>query len=429
LSGAHTSAIDAQRGNRGSSALAERMLNAVLFITVLASFVVFIEPAPHDGLIFVLLLTCVTAHVGFDRKLVPLLFLLLAWLIGGSLSLIQVGDQEKSIQYLGTSFYLCIATMTFACLFSGGNMRRLAIMRRGYILAALFATTVGYIGFLHLMPPGTDIFMDNERVSATFKDPNVFGPFLIYPILLILVGLVTDGVRLSNLALLTFLLGGVFLSFSRGAWAHFVVSLGVCLFLLLAAAREPRMRSRIVLFGVVAVIGALLLVLVLTSSDSVYQLFLERAKALQPYDVGPGGRFTLQQLALTVILDNPNGMGPFGFAHVFGLQQHNVYMQGFLVYGWLGGASYLTLVIVTLAIGIRFVRVPSPWQMYLLTAYAAFVGEVFEGLIVDTDHWRHFFLLLALIWGLSIATINGRRNSGASRAERGVAMMPLAAPS
>jgi len=38
-----------------------------------------------------------------------------------------------------------------------------------------------------------------------------------------------------------------------------------------------------------------------------------------------------------------------------------------------------------------------------------FVGEAFEGLIVDTDHWRHFFLVLGLVWGLGAATINFRR--------------------
>ena len=46
---------------------------------------------------------------------------------------------------------------------------------------------------------------------------------------------------------------------------------------------------------------------------------------------------------------------------------------------------------------------------YLIVAYATFVGEAVEGLIVDTDHWRHFFLLLGLIWGLAVATINLRR--------------------
>jgi len=34
---------------------------------------------------------------------------------------------------------------------------------------------------------------------------------------------------------------------------------------------------------------------------------------------------------------------------------------------------------------------------------------------VDTDHWRHFFLLLGLIWGLTAATINFRRRSVARR--------------
>ena len=106
------------------------------------------------------------------------------------------------------------------------------------------------------------------------------------------------------------------------------------------------------------------------SIDTVRDLFLERAKAIQPYDVGPGGRFWEQRLALGVILDHPNGMGPFEFSRVFGMQQHDVYMQGFLVYGWLGGAAYLTLVAVTLAVGLATVRVPAPWQNYLIVAYA-----------------------------------------------------------
>ena len=57
------------------------------------------------------------------------------------------------------------------------------------------------------------------------------------------------------------------------------------------------------------------------------------------YDVGQGGRFRLQELALGAMLQFPNGMGPFEFARVYGLQQHNVYLQAFLVYGWIGGMS------------------------------------------------------------------------------------------
>ena len=384
------------------SALTQRLLNVVLFVTVLTSSIAFIEPSPHDGLMMVLLITCVGARVGFDRKLVPLLLLIVLWLVGGLLSLIQVGDQAKDIQYAGTSIYLGIAAVMFACLFCDGNLVRLAILRRGYILAALIATAAGYIGFFHLLP-GADIFLDNDRVSATFKDPNVYGPFLIFPIVWLLISLLVRGIRLLDVTVLMILLGGLLLSFSRGAWGHFAISILVGVAIVLAVTPDPRMRARIVVLGLFGMIVVALLLVAVSSIGSVHDMIVERAKAIQPYDVGPGGRFWQQQLALSTILDNPNGLGPFEFDRIFGLQQHNVYMQGFLVYGWLGGATYLTLVAATLMIGLRAVLVRSPWQHYLIAAYAVFVGELVEGMIVDTDHWRHFFLMIGLIWGLMVA--------------------------
>lgn len=393
----------------GSTALANRLLNFVLFVTILTSSLAFIEPSPHDVLMFVLLTTCVAARIPFERKLVPLLLLLIIWLVGGFLSLAQVGDNAKNIQYTGTSLYLAIASLTFACLFSDGDSARLLILRRAYILAALIATAAGYIGFFHLLP-GSDIFLiDAGRVSATFKDPNVYGPFLIFPLILLMISIMTRGISLSGVVIVPVLLGGLLLSFSRGAWIHFAVSATVCIAILLASAPDPRTRSRIIGLSVVTAIAVTLFVIALLSIDSVHDLFVERAKAIQPYDIGPGGRFFDQKLALDIILDNPDGLGPFGFFRAFGMQQHNVYLQGFLVYGWLGGAAYLALVAVTLLIGLRTAMTRTPWQHYLVAAYGVFVGEIVEGLIVDTDHWRHFFLMVGIIWGLGVASLNIRR--------------------
>jgi hypothetical protein len=39
---------------------------------------------------------------------------------------------------------------------------------------------------------------------------------------------------------------------------------------------------------------------------------------------------------------------------------------------------------------------------------AAFIGVVVEGLVIDSDHWRHFFLLMGTIWGLGL--LRGRRS-------------------
>jgi uncharacterized membrane protein len=406
--------------------LAQRLLNVTLFITILLSSIAFIEPSPHDAMMFVLLTMCIGARVSFDRKLIPLLILTIVWLLGGLLSLIQVGDQENTIQYAGTSVYLGLAALMFACLFCEGNLTRLSIVRRAYILAALIATAAGYFGFFHLVPH-YEIFLDNDRVSATFKDPNVYGPFLVFPLLMLIISFMTRGVRLAGLIVVVTLLGGLFLSFSRGAWMHFAVSAIVAVVLLFATTSDPRMRNRIILLAIGAAFAAALLILALTSIDSVRDMLLVRAKAIQPYDVGPGGRFWYQQLALGQILDHPNGLGPFEFARIFGGQQHDVYMQCFLVYGWLGGAAYATLVLVTLAMGIRTALIATPWQNYLIAAYAAFVGEVCEGFIVDTDHWRHFFLLFGLIWGLSTATINfGYRQNIAANDGPNAAMVPIA---
>jgi hypothetical protein len=398
------------RSDEAGSALSQRLLNIVLFVAVLTSPIAFIEPSPHDALMIVLMAASVAARVRFDRKLVPLTLLLAIWLAGAFFALIPVLDQKQTVQYVATSSYLVVAAILFACLFCDGDLVRLIILRRGYILAALIATAAGYIGFFHLLP-GSDIFLANDRVSATFKDPNVYGPFLIYPLLLLLIEFMTRGLRLTTLAVMIFLFGGLLLSFSRGAWAHFAVSAAITVLLLLASAAESRMRRRILLVSIAALIGLAVFVVALISVPAIHDMFLERAKAIQPYDIGPGGRFWEQRLALGVILENPNGLGPFEFFRLYGTQQHDVYMQAFLVYGWIGGAAYVALVMVTLGIGFRSSLVPAPWQTYLIAAYATFVGEAFEGFIVDTDHWRHFFLILGLVWGLTAASINLRRSA------------------
>ena len=46
--------------------------------------------------------------------------------------------------------------------------------------------------------------------------------------------------------------------------------------------------------------------------------------------------------------------------------------------------------------------------------------------MVDTDHWRHFFLLLGLVWGLTVATINAcRRRDYAAGAAANTAALPV----
>src|SRR5689334_4868432 len=112
--------------------LAERILLVVLFVTVLASSVAFIEPSPHDLLMGALAGACFIAGVRFQRMLAVPLILLLVWNFAGTMALIPVLGQEKTVQYTATSVYLAVAAMVFACLFANNTMLRLATMRIAY---------------------------------------------------------------------------------------------------------------------------------------------------------------------------------------------------------------------------------------------------------------------------------------------------------
>ncbi len=336
--------------------------------------------------------------------------MLLVWNGGGLLSLLNVAGQEKTVQYAVTSLYLAVAALLFASLFAHNTMARLTTMRIAYVTTAVIASFLGMAGYFNLF--GTEeLFAPIGRAAGAFKDPNVFGPFLIWPILFGLERMLTRHIRIADVIVTAILLFGLLLSFSRGAWFHFGLSATVMAVLCFLTA--PTMRNRLRIFylavGGVLVLAAILVILL--SFPAIGAMFQERAQLLQYYDVGQGGRFRLQELALGALLKFPNGMGPFGFASVHGIQQHNVYLQAFMVYGWIGGVAYPLLLIATLWVGLRSSFVRTPWQPYVITAFAAFVGEVAEGAVIDTDHWRHFFLLLGMVWGLYTATLRHVRSA------------------
>ncbi len=390
----------------------ERLLRRVLFVTMLLSCVAMIEPSPHDFMMGPLLLVCLLAGVTLEREIVPLFLLLLVWTLGGLLALMNVAGDGKAVQYAGTSIYLSLAAMTFACLLARNTASRLGVLTTAYIAAAFIAAISGIMGYFNV-PRGAGEFLTlYGRADGMFKDPNVFGPYLIWPALVISARMLAVRIRLRDCVLLAVIVGGLFLSFSRGAWIHFAVSAAVVLGLLFLTAPNRSSRVRLIVIAAVGLFFLLGLVGILLSIESVRELFLNRANAINPYDVGQGGRFQLQEQALSSLLDAPNGMGPFEFARTFGLQQHNVYLQAFLVYGWVGGVAYILMVLVTLLVGLRGALVRTPWQIGAITAFGAFVGEAGEGMVIDTDHWRHFFLVLGMVWGLAAATrcyLRGRR--------------------
>ncbi|MEZ5800392.1 MAG: hypothetical protein R3D29_07865 [Nitratireductor sp.] len=55
-------------------------------------------------------------------------------------------------------------------------------------MAALITTMLGLIGYFHALP-GFEIFTRYSRAMGAFQDPNVYGPFLVPPILYLVYGI------------------------------------------------------------------------------------------------------------------------------------------------------------------------------------------------------------------------------------------------
>jgi len=394
---------------RGYRPLATKFLHLLLFATMLGSPFVFIEPSPYEVVVGLLTFAAVAAGVTIDRKLMQPLFLLLIWNVSGLAALVPVIYDRESMIYMVISLYMAMTAIVFACLFAHDSVRRLEIMRRAYIVAAVLAAVIGIVGYFNLVPGAWDNFTLYNRARATFKDPNVFGPYLVLPALFLIQGILLNGLKFRYVFAALTILVALLLSFSRAAWAHFVFSAALMVALMFVASSSARFRARLAGLSLVAAIGVGALLAGMLSVGTIGDVFKERASLVQDYDVGDAGRFTQQEASIPVLLERPNGFGPLQFRNHYGQDPHDVYLNAFASYGWIGGISYAILVLSTLWAGYTHVLRRTPWQPYFIAALATYTGVVLEGFVVDTDHWRHYYLLMGIVWGLVIATKNAER--------------------
>jgi hypothetical protein len=269
-------------------------------------------------------------------------------------------------------------------------------------------TLLGLIGYFQLAP-GFEIFVLNDRVVSGFKDPNVFGPFLIPPLLWLMADMITDRIKFLRVVWALVIATGWLLAYSRAAWASGLLSGAIMVGLLFITAPDNGLRKRILIFVGISIAVSLALFAVLMSIDLVHDM-LEKRFGLQSYDTGTeGSRINTQAKALAAIPDYPLGMGPWEFMRENQLAAHNTIMGTLLNLGWIAGFAWVAHLLLTAALGFRCLLVRTPWQPFLIATYASFIGALPIAFVIDTDHWRHYYLQVAIIWGLSIATINLRQ--------------------
>jgi O-antigen ligase len=384
-----------------------RLVLALVSVTMAVSAVVFSEPAPVDLLMIALIV--LLPMVGLFRATPSLLALLTAWLACGAAGLFAAplaGDVAKATIYNLISIYLYVSAFSVAAFVADAPARHARLILGGMTAAGLVAAAAALAGALDLVPGAAELFTKFGRAAGTFKDPNVLGSFLVAPALFALHLLVERPLRrtLPPVLGLLVLAGAVLLSFSRGAWICLALAVLVYGYLAFVTAPEGMVRARIAITATLGAAAVAAVVAVALQHDGMASLMAERASFSQGYDLGPDGRFGGQQKALSLILENPFGIGAQEFAVRHHHEEaHNVYLSMFLNAGWAGGLVYAGLVLATLVLGLRHALAAAAPQPLFLVVYAAFLGNAVEGFVIDSDHWRHFFVLMGLVWGLMAA--------------------------
>jgi O-antigen ligase len=382
-------------GLGGMLALALARYEAAVALGFLLLGVVRIEPAPSDG-VFAIVMAVGLVTGRFDIGRVPLaVFTLVGSLIALNLiSAVEALDPAAAGRYFAITLYVGVVSIWFTGYLRSERRARLVVVALvvGAVLVAVPSTLA-----LFVPVPGGELLLtvDGLRAQGLFKDPNVFGPFLIPPALFLLEELMRPRLlrfRTSTKALMFLaLVLGVLFSYSRAAWANLVIAIGVML-VVMALRRGGGRRAALILVLVTFAAGAAVATIAVTGSLG----FLQERASFQSYDVQ---RFGAQRTGMELAERYPFGIGPGQFDVVSPVSTHSMYVRVLAEQGVLGLFTVLALVLVTLVLAARnAVLGRDTYGIGSAALLGIWVGIVVNSFVVDTLHWRHLWVVAAMVW-------------------------------
>jgi hypothetical protein len=382
-----------------------RILDWAVVLWIFCGSIVITEPSPYElTFLIVVVISLLSASFAFQRSTLGL-FVIWATFIPFA---IIAGFQPTftaipaALTFQVVTIFLFFTSVWVANYVAQAPQQRMRLIVGAYVVAGTTSALTGTLGYLGLIP-GHDMLTLYGRAKALFNDPNVFAPFLMLPAMYALQRVLLDKPKRAIIAgaLVMIIAIGVFASFSRAAWAHLIASgLGVFLLCFFGVANAKE-KVRMLITTIIGVVMVIVAIGGLLSIPKVQELFDVRAQA-QNYDEGDSGRFGRQGYAFELALAHPFGLGPYEFRNLHIKEEpHDSYVNVLHVYGWGGGMMFWLFILLTIWRGLNFVFRPSPNRLLLIPLISVFIPLSVEAAIIDLDHWRHFYLVGGLIWGVT----------------------------
>lgn len=380
----------------------------IFSITIILSGVIFIEPAPYDFLILLLLFIAVYKnYLTYSKEhFWPIIFLLI-FIETNFISLYFIKDMYSAIFFMLITIYCIVMWATLVGINSYFGKKILSRIFNMYILSSLIVVIPGLITYYYPLPFSDLLIYGDSRIKSFFKDPNVFGPFLIPPTLYTLWLIEKNSKIKMFVAILLFLLftSGILLSYSRAAWGQFILSI----IIYFIARKDKSIKTVKTIFSLI-IIGIPIMIYIIFFTQA-GKLFFERT-SLQTYDQV---RFSQQERSLDYFYHFPLGFGPGQSEMILSQSTHSLFIRIFSEYGIIGLICFVIFLTITLKRSFFLSKNDlGEYKIFYTIITASIIGVIFNSFFVDTLHWRHFWLLLSLPWipsnKINKEKINGGKN-------------------
>lgn len=387
-------------------------INYIFYANVFLMFIAFVEPSPSDIIFISMLLFCIKEKKFSKLKLSKMIMMIcpmLTYVVIATLSMLNMKHFDMGVRFYGITLYLVAYSLLIFLFVDSNNYIKILKI---YIISSTLAACLGIVGYLGYF--SDYLLFDPYRTKALFKDPNVFGAFLIPSILLLIADYRSQNIftrknnspeqisqinfntyRYTILIVVNFI--GVVISFSRGAWISSIVGI---IIIGLMNLKRLKFKKTVVLSSVIILIMLILWFNVFSIETK--NFFLERF-SIKAYD---SDRFAVQLIGFRKALDHVFGYGPGQYENVI-LQAmgeeysaHSLYARIMLENGILG--IILLLFVFIYILTKLFRKYKAEDQNFADTGYfSIIISLLINSLVIDTLHWRHLWLFL----GLSMSSI------------------------
>lgn len=372
------------------------------------------EPAPVDIVFAVLILAALFSRRQWLKLPQAVSLLLVALAAVTILSMVNAAGFRDAVRFEIVTLYLLALGAWLTGVFANAELARRAMTV--YIVAAALSALVAVVA-LQVGFPGRSYLVygsgDLLRAQALFKDPNVFAPFLVPAAAIVLEEIARPRLldwRLRwKVATFVILAAGVVFAFSRGAWLNMAVALSTVILIYTIRRRGLRRAAKA---GIVVLAAGLVGFSLLLATGSLR--FFESRSLEQAYDQQ---RFGTQGEAFNRVTDHLLGYGPGQVETFLARSAHSLYVRLAFEQGLIGAFVLFLLIAVTTVFAVSLVaRDRDVHGVGSVALLGAWLGLLVNSLVIDTLHWRHLWIVAALIWaGYALS----QRRPAAEQAVRG----------